>query len=91
MKLMLNRLLFALGLLGFVVGVVFTPTPVPGTTLLIILTLGLMIHTSPRTEQGIRWLRSKYKYLNQGFLYFEKLSGRGRKWIGETLKKTRPK
>lgn len=85
---MLNLLLFTIGFAGLATGIVLTPTPVPGTTLLIILSLGLMIHTSSLTERVVRWLRNRFPTLHERVVQLEdKFEHR----VTDTLKKTRPK
>ena|GEM_PF-3789822 len=83
--------MFLIGLIGLITGIVLTPTPVPGTTLLIIVSVGLLIHSSSRAEKLIRALRHRYDALNRLFTKFEDLAHPKSKKVGETLKKTRPK
>lgn len=87
---MLNSLLFFLGCIGLLVGVILTPTPIPGTTLLIILSLGLLIHTSHRAEKLMRFLRGRYEWTDKTFMGLERVIGSKSKKISAMLQKTRP-
>ena len=87
---MINLLLTVLATLGLIFGLFSMVTPIPGGTLIIAASVSLLICVSPTAQFCLRFLRTRFQFLNKSFFFLEEKIGTKINFVSSALKKTRP-
>lgn len=87
---MLNIIISVIASALFLLGLVSMVTPIPGGTIMIATSLTALICTSPRARSCLRFMRTRFVWLNKSFYWLEDKVGQRIGFIGNALIMTRP-